>query len=178
MIGTSVTVPADRIDSDHLLVEFWMLPFPAAAEHVFPTMLDSACVAGTPERKSAGHRMHDVTSVIGLSGFVTGSIAFSVTREASMAILERMTGIQAAEVDELVCDCVGEMANMIAGRAKIELAPFELALGLPQVINGHDYSLVSPRWTIHEWLPLKTDLGDCALEVCFDLAPLRSLLRG
>lgn len=178
MIGASVTHPAEEADADHLLAGFWMPPFPAAAEHVFRTMLSADCVAGTPERRCAAHRMHDVTSVIGLSGFVHGSIAFSVTRDGALAILERMTGMQSTEVDELVCDCVGEMANMIAGRAKIELAPYSLTLGLPQVITGHDYSLVSPRWSIHEWLPLTTDLGACALEVCFDLAPLRSLLRG
>jgi chemotaxis protein CheX len=175
MIGATVTAPVTHASPAHLEAEFWMRPFPLAAQHIFVTMLGSPCVPGQPQSKRAGHRMHDVTSIIGLSGFVTGSIAFSVTRDGAMAILQRMTGIEATEIDELVCDCVGEMANMIAGRAKVELAPFALTLGLPQVINGHDYSLVSPGWSIHELLPLTTDVGDCALEICFDLAPLRRL---
>lgn len=178
MTGATVTNPPVQARAEHLRSAFWMGPFSVAAQHVFRTMLSSGCTPGTPEVKQAGHRMHDVTSVIGLTGFVTGSIAFSVTRGGALAILERMTGIAATEVDELVCDCVGEMANMVAGRAKVDLAPYELTLGLPQVITGHDYSLVSPRWSIHEWLPLTTDLGDCGLEVCFDLAQVRRLVGG
>lgn len=178
MTSESVNVPGGPAGPEHLRAEFWMPPFPKAAEHVFPTMLGATCKTGLSEHRSARHRMYDVTSVIGLSGPVTGSVAFSVVRQGALAILERMTGIQAEEVDDLVCDCVGEMANMIAGRAKVDLAPFSLTLGLPQVIHGHDYSLVSPRWSIHEWVPLETDLGDCALEICFDLAPIRSALQG
>jgi chemotaxis protein CheX len=158
--------------------DFWMAPFVKAAQRVIPTMLDSRCEAGPADCVSSGHAMHDLTSVIGMTGIVSGALAFSLSREAAIDVLRRMTGVETTEVDELVRDCVGEMANMIAGGGKLDLQPFPLKLGLPQVIQGHDYAVYAPRWSIHEWVPLETDFGPCSLTLGFDLAGLQSHLMG
>ncbi len=155
---------------------FWMTPFVKAAVHVIPTMLGSPCEPGEPDSVSAGHRMHDLTSVIGMSGVVSGSLAFSVAEQGAITMLERMTGVETTEVDELVRDVVGEMANMIAGAGKVDLEQFSMKLGLPQVILGHDYAVYAPRWSIHQWVPLNTDFGPCSLTLGFNLAGLRSYL--
>jgi chemotaxis protein CheX len=155
---------------------FWTTPFIKAAAHVIPTMLGCACEPGNPDSVATGHRMFDLTSVIGMSGVVSGSLAFSVPETGAIAILERMTGVAATEVDELVRDVVGEMVNMIAGAGKVDLEQFEMKLGLPQVILGHDYAVYAPRWSIHQWVPLQTEFGPCSLTLGFNLAGLRSYL--
>lgn len=155
---------------------FWMTPFVKAAAHVIPTMLGSTCVPGTADSVATGHRMFDLTSVIGMSGVVSGSLAFSVPEKGAITILEKMTGVVATEVDELVRDVVGEMSNMIAGAGKVDLEQFQMKLGLPQVILGHDYAVYAPRWSIHQWVPLTTDFGPCSLTLGFNLAGLKSYL--
>lgn len=143
-------------------------PFISSAELVLDTMLRSDCVAGQVQPVQPGHRMHTVTSVIGLSGGLAGAVSISIHAEGAFQILERMTGIEATDVDDFVRDAVGEIANMVAGQGKRELSQFHLKLGLPQVIVGADYCVYSPRWARHDWVPLQTDLGEIMLTIGFD----------
>ena len=145
-------------------------PFAESTVSVIETMLDSPCTLGEIRPVSAGHRMHDVTSVIGISGGMTGAISFSISAAGAMAVLERMTGMQPTEVDADVRDAIGEMANMIAGFGKRHLEMLGLNISLPQVIVGADYTIHSPRWAQHYWLPLTADFGECTVDVGFDLA--------
>jgi len=145
-------------------------PFANATKEVFTTMLNVECRLGEVQAFVPGRRHHhDVTSVIGLSGGMIGAIALSVTTSGALTTLERMTGLEAEEVDEFVRDCVGEMSNMIGGRGKRELARYELKLGLPHVIVGEDYAIYSPRWARHYWVSLDSDIGPCTLDVGFDI---------
>jgi CheY-specific phosphatase CheX len=131
-------------------------------------MLHSDCLMGDVHPELHGHKMHSVTAIIGLSECFSGSIALSTSISGALEILKRMTGMKSTEVDELVRDCVGEMTNMIAGKGKVEFAHFGFDLGLPQVIVGQEYTVYSPRWAKHYWLPLETDFGPCTLDVGFD----------
>lgn len=143
-------------------------PFVRSVKSVFSTMLNSQCIPGEMLPVGSHEHLHGVTAVIGLSGGITGAISLSTSVEGAMQILERMTGMPATEVDELVRDAVGEMANMVGGKGKRDLAQYELLLGLPQVIVGNDYAVFSPRWAKHYWIPFTTDIGPCTLEVGFD----------
>jgi chemotaxis protein CheX len=146
----------------------WMIPFVDAVKHVCETMLQSRCQVGPVTSVGSGHRMYPVTAVIGLSGELSGSLSFSVRVSGACQIAARMTGMECTEVDELVRDGVGEMANMIAGAGKRNLTGVKLSLGLPQVILGEEYTVYSPRWCKHFWTPLVTDIGDASLDVGFD----------
>ncbi len=171
MIGASRRFPGTRIMTtmtpsfrDVDLVG----PFIRSSCEVFRTMLTCDCQPGAIRPVADGHQMYAVTSVIGLSGCLSGAISISVPRPVAIAILGRMTGIEAPEVDDFVRDAVGEIANMIGGTGKKELAAhYELQLGLPQVIVGEDYKVYSPRWARHYWLPLECELGPCSLDVGF-----------
>ena len=143
-------------------------PFVRAAREVFEMMLKCHCRSGEMHAAHPGHNQFALTSVVGLSGRFVGAIGLSTTQEGAFQVLERMTGIVPTEVDEMVRDAVGEMANMIGGRGKRELSECELKLGLPQVIVGQDYEIYSPRWAHHYWIPLETGIGPCTLDVGFD----------
>ncbi len=143
-------------------------PFADSASSVVETMLGSTCTLGEIEPVSSGHRMYEVTSVIGMSGQMTGALSFSITADGAKAVLERMTGIEAEEVDSDVRDAVGEMANMIAGFGKRHMESYGLNIGLPQVIVGEDYTVYSPRWAKHYWIRITTEFCECTLDVGFD----------
>lgn len=150
-------------------IEQWVLPFVDATAHVAETMLGSSCRAGEILPVGAGQRIYELTSVIGMSGEVSGALSFSVPTEGAFAILERMTGISATEVDELVRDVIGEMSNMIAGNGKRHLERYSLQLGLPQVIIAERCVVYAPRWAVHYHIPFETGFGPCSLDVGFDL---------
>lgn len=143
-------------------------PFVRSATQVFSAILNCECRPGPVHPVKNGHQMHAVTSVIGLSGGLSGAISITLSRAGAMEILNRMTGIEATEVDDFVRDAVGEIANMIGGAGKKELSDFNLLLGLPQVIVGEDYRVYSPRWARHCWVALESELGPCAIDVGFD----------
>lgn len=143
-------------------------PFIQSTREVFKTMLKSDCKVGEVHPEMEGHKMYSVTAVIGLSGCFSGAIALSIPTEGAIAVLKRMTGLEVPTVDEYVRDAVGEMSNMIAGKGKRDLSQYEFDLGLPQVIVGDEYTVYSPRWAKHYWLPLETDFGPCTLDIGFD----------
>jgi len=143
-------------------------PFADAAVTVVETMLGSGCDVGEIHEVTAGHRMRDVTSVIGLSGDMTGAISYSISTAGAIAVLERMTGAVATEVDADVRDAIGEMGNMIAGFGKRHLEQYGFNISLPQLIVGGDYTIHSPRWAQHYWLELTADFGAFSLDVGFD----------
>ncbi|VAX38252.1 hypothetical protein MNBD_PLANCTO02-3442 [hydrothermal vent metagenome] len=144
-------------------------PFIRSTEYVFDAMLGLETHFSELQEVTEGHQMYAVTSVVGLSGKnLTGSISISFQKCAALKVLELMAGIECDEVDESVRDAIGEMANMIGGQGKRDLSQYELQLGLPQVIVGEDYTVYSPRWARHYYLPIKTDIGLCTLDIGFD----------
>lgn len=165
---TSVTKSLDATATAFRGIDL-VQPFLGSAESVFRSMLGASCRAGEVAPVDQGHHMFAVTSVIGLTGDMMGAISLSMPEGTAFQVLERMTGIQAVELDDFVRDVVGEMTNMIGGQGKRGLAPFELRLGLPQVIVGMDYAVYSPRWVRHFWAPMTTDLGPFSLDIGFDL---------
>lgn len=152
--------------ADHDLIG----PFARAAADVFATMLNCPCRPGPIQSIDRGHRKQSVTSVIGLSGALTGALSITMSKAGAIQVLSRMTGMEAEYVDDFVLDAVGEMANMVGGTGKKALSQFQLLLGLPQVIVGDDYEVHTPRWARHCWLPLECDLGPCSIDVGFNLA--------
>ncbi|MGE3317169.1 MAG: chemotaxis protein CheX [Planctomycetaceae bacterium] len=142
-------------------------PFVRAAREVFQTMLNVHCKTG--ETLPVDHDLHElaVTSIVTLSGKAAGVLGLSTTKRGALKILERMTGIEATEVDEMVRDVVGEMANMIGGCGKRELADYAFKLGLPQVTVDEVHEATPDRWPIYYWVALDTGIGPCTLHIGF-----------
>ena len=164
-----MTTSIKPVPSDSISSEDFVTPFIKSTESVFEAMLGVETTFGPLEEVQQGHQMFAVTSVIGLTGeHLTGSISISLGKDVAKQVLERLTGIEAEEVDDDVRDAIGEMANMIAGQGKRDLTDFVLQLGLPQVIVGEDYTVYSPRWARHYFVAVKTDMGPCTLDVGFD----------
>jgi chemotaxis protein CheX len=60
-----------------------------------------------------------------------------------MKIAAAMTGMEFAEVDEIVKDGIGEICNMLAGawKGKVPDLAANCGLSVPAVITGRDYNL-------------------------------------
>lgn len=89
---------------------------------------------------------HDtVTSMVGLAGSHSGTLAIHCPKTLALRITSSMLGMDVGEVDDDVNDAMGEIANMIGGDVKHIFSPGggDLSLSIPTVIYGSDYSLES-----------------------------------
>ena len=138
--------------------------------NILVTMANLEPVAGKPSIKSDNISLGVVTGMIDLAGKqANGSVAISFSREAAFEIVKRMLRTEPAEVDEMVRDLVGEIANMIAGGAKAKLQDkgYDFELSLPTVFAGEDHEVNHSVSGTTVVLPFKTDVGDFFVEICF-----------
>jgi len=74
--------------------------------------------------------------------------------------MEEMT-----ELNGEVVDAVGELTNMVAGRAKAELQEYSLSVSLPNVVTGRDYEIRFPTKATPLCVLFESDWGPLSLEV-------------
>jgi len=114
-----------------------------AVDEVFQTMLGVACEPAEPSDGDGG----TISAVIGLAGRLSGSLVLQSREGVARWMAGCMTGSEPDEVDVLVRDAFGEIANMLAGAWKGfdgELSSGCL-LSTPTVVAGTNYQLFSQR---------------------------------
>jgi chemotaxis protein CheX len=115
-----------------------------AMEEVFGKMMGLKCSEAEETEPMAGET---VTALIGLAGALTGTVMLQSARAGAMRISECLTGQAPEEVDAMVRDAMGEVANMVTGAWKgydAELAS-RCLLSTPTVVVGEKYELFSRR---------------------------------
>ncbi len=116
-------------------------PFLSAAVDVFSTMLNCQLQRGPLALGANFQPAHEISGVISLSGKASGTVVFSVEREVALCVAEQMLGERPASLNAEVADAIGEVTNMIAGRAKAGLEHLEMRLGLPRVVVGRNHTI-------------------------------------
>jgi chemotaxis protein CheX len=82
-----------------------------------------------------------VSGIIGLAGRRCGSVTLHVPSLTACATIARMTGMEFPAISSDVADGIGELTNIIAGRAKCILIEegLNFSISLPKVVYGGDY---------------------------------------
>lgn len=96
------------------------------------------------ELKQKNSPRFPLSAIVGLTGRLNGTIVFSVSEAVALEILNRLVFEQVESINSEVCDAVGEVANMIAGSAKAELAHLQISLGIPNMVLGKDHEVHYP----------------------------------
>ncbi len=98
--------------------------------------------------KEATHRTnptfsHSISGMVGLAGSVKGNLSIHLPESVATAVTTAFLGMEVSEIDEDVCDAIGELANMLAGAVKTALDPSgsEIKLSMPSTVYGDEYSL-------------------------------------
>ena len=140
-------------------------PFIASAAEVFSTMLQCEITRGTLSLSTGHQPTLDISGVVGLSGKASGTVVLSFSREVAVQATEKLLGQKYSAINNDVIDAVGELTNMIAGRAKAGLEHLAMSLALPTVVTGknHIISFGSATQTIR--IPFACQWGDFILEV-------------
>lgn len=142
----------------------YIKPFVLAVKRVFETMITVPFSLGKPRLKNGNEVPHEISSIIGLSGNVSGCVVISLSQPVAFQLVSALIGEEVDEFNEVCTDAIGEIANMIAGNAKNDFPGADNAISVPSVVVGkHKVSYPSgiPIITI----PCTTDRGEMIIEV-------------
>jgi len=140
-------------------------PFVVSTIETFEKMLSSEAKPGKVMLKANANFSYDVSGVIGLSGEAQGSICLSFPKLIALKVTSKLIGQEIKIVADEVADCIGEIANIIAGNAKQHLTQFNLSISLPKVIIGKDHVIASLKGIPTIVVPFSSSIGDFAMEV-------------
>lgn len=146
-------------------------PFLASVIEVLGTMAQVRAVPGKPYLKTDRSARGDVSGVIGLSGEVDGTVSVTFSRDCACAVVGNMLGERVDEIDQTVIDAVGELTNMISGRARqgLQKCGRTFNAAIPTVISGQGHSITHCADPVL-CLEFKTLYGPVAVEVAFGKA--------
>ncbi|MGD8251450.1 MAG: chemotaxis protein CheX [Desulfobacterales bacterium] len=144
-------------------------PFLTAAANVLETMIDMPISLGQPALKSKPEPSFEVSSIIGLSGGVTGCVVINLSEALALRMASGLIGEDMSELDEDCTDAVGEIANMIAGNAKTEFPIENCSISVPSVVIGKHRVAYSKGVPIIS-VPCKTDNGELVIDIAIQVA--------
>jgi chemotaxis protein CheX len=108
----------------------------------------------------------EVTAVVGVTGALSGAVMYRMSEATALAIVGQMMGRKFDELDALARSGVGELGNVITGRAGVllERAGVSADIAPPMLIVGRGNlmsSLDIPRLVV----PLETSAGAIDLQI-------------
>ena len=89
----------------------------------------------------------DISALLTLTSANQGTIVLSFPQRTAAALArEILAGVTEVIDDNLIRDCVGEIANVVAGQAKAMLAgtPYQFTFSVPTIVVGTDEFRPSP----------------------------------
>jgi len=97
------------------------------------------------------------------------STAISFPAPVALEIAHRLLHIDVDEINDIVKDLVGEMANMMAGGAKgvLEAEGYDLEMNLPSVFDGDGHEVPHTVNAPVVLLHFTTDIGDFYVEIAY-----------
>lgn len=149
-----------------------VVPFTHAVRQVFFKMAKVQTTVGTPHLKTQPTSTYSICGIIGFSGNVTGSVVLSFSEEAGDKLVEAFAGERHERSSPDFADAIGELANMVAGCAKQQMAP-GTSISLPSVVIGDKYTVASQSMPCVV-IPVTSPLGDFSVEVSIKETPTQA----
>ena len=116
------------------------------------------------------HKMFgDISAVIGLTSSVDGAMVLSFPGSSALAytqlILQDVVDIPSSDI---IRDCVGEIANVIAGQARGILAntTYQFSMSTPTIVSGAGHEIRHKPGLPCLVAVFTSEVGDFALQLC------------
>src|SRR5438874_2215906 len=141
-------------------------PFLLAAKGVLEQEIGGDIGRGQISIERGDFEAGEVTAVVGVTGALSGAVMYRMSEATALAIVGQMMGQRFGELDALARSGVGELGNVISGRAGVllekagvraEIAPPMLLLGRGGLMSSLDI----PRLMV----PLETRVGAIDLQI-------------
>ncbi|GAB6094164.1 chemotaxis protein CheX [Desulfatiferula olefinivorans] len=145
-------------------------PFIEATLNILETTASTTATAGKPYVKKDPRARGVITGVIRLTGKLSGTVALSFSGPGILSIVSNMFGEPLSELNDEIKDAVGEIANMVSGRATNSVAQkgMDCKAALDKVVMGDNHTVphAGPYPAIA--LPFDTRAGDFTIEICLE----------
>ncbi len=150
-------------------MEHWINPFIRHTSIVFQHVLGWHLKRLDIEMKETFVPTYEVSAVILIHGRHPGALVLSLSRNVAFDILRATRMTKISEINEDVIDVVGELSNIIAGRASADLSKFHTRLSLPTVMVGHTKIAPFPTGSKPVCVSFESEGGPLTLEVGLEL---------
>ena len=153
-------------------------PFLHAANEVLQSELGSSPRRGQVGLQKSAYTTDDVTAVVGVTGAVAGVVLYAMTEATARAIVSKMMGQEFRKFDALAQSGIGEIGNVITGRAAVLLAEagYPSDLAPPMLIVGRG-TLVTTLDMQRLVIPLETEFGKIEIQVALRLTQAQARTR-
>jgi chemotaxis protein CheX len=142
----------------------YIKPFVVAVKNIFETMINVPFSLGKPSLKTSSEVPYEISSIIGLSGNVSGSVVISLSHEIAYQLVSSLLGVEINELNEDCTDAIGEISNMIAGNAKTDFPSNNNSISVPSVVVGK-HQVTYPSGLPIISIPCKTGKGEMMIEI-------------
>jgi len=141
-------------------------PFLLAAKGVLEQELGGDVGRGSFSVERGDFEAGEITAVIGVTGSLSGAIMYRMSEATALAIVGRMMNQEFKELDALARSGIGELGNVITGRAGVllEKAGIVADIAPPMLIVGRGGTMSSldiPRLMV----PLQTRAGIIDMQI-------------
>ena len=138
-----------------------------STREIFSSMIMLDVTAGEPYERKPGTLDNSLSGIIGLAGKFKGMLAIHLPNQTAMAITTAFLGMDVEEINEDVCDAIGELANMVAGDLKTALDPkgSDIQLSIPSAIYGEEYTIDCLTDATNITVPFEIEGGSFLVEL-------------
>jgi chemotaxis protein CheX len=153
-----------------LKVEF-VNPFIQAATEVLESELGGEAQRGELRLQKSAITTDEVTALVGVAGTVRGMVLYSMSEATALGIVSRVMGKQFAELDGVAQSGIGELGNVITGRAGVLLseAGYPSNITPPALVLGKG-TMVTTLELNRLIFPLETEMGNLDIQVVLKAA--------
>lgn len=144
-------------------------PFTTATIQTFQEMAGLTVTVKSVYEKSGYKMFGDISAVIGLMANVEGSMVLSFPDHTAADVVKQiLRGVMDQPSQDAIRDCVGEIANVIAGqvRGQLEGSPYHFALSTPTIVAGVGHEIRHKAGIPCQVVAFSSELGDFGLQVC------------
>ena len=137
-----------------------------ATQTILKDMLTVEVEKGALEAKDRHFTAERINASIGVTGDLEGFVYFSMTEDTALNIVEKMSGMEIEEFNDLASSAIGELANIITGNSITNLNEqgFECNITPPSITVGDNLQISTGPGKFLS-IPLHTEIGDFIINV-------------
>ncbi|HYT91351.1 MAG TPA: chemotaxis protein CheX [Gemmataceae bacterium] len=154
-------IPEDLLDQ-------FLEPFIAAACVALREWTNTDVVVRDVHFQIPDEALGEVAAGLSLISTMEGELILSCSEQTAASLAGRiLDGVQQNPEEWLIRDCLGEVANVIAGQAKALLAdtPYSFAFSTPTVVSGGGEEIRPQTDVDCVIVAFRSDVGDLALQL-------------
>lgn len=147
-------------------------PFTDCSISTLREMAGTEIVVKSVYQKTGYKMFGDISAVIGLIAQAEGSMVISFPKDTAVAIIKRvLASFDNDPSEDIIRDCIGEIANVIAGQVRGALAnsPYAFGISTPTIVSGYHHEIRHKAGMPCLVVAFGSDVGDFAMQVCMAL---------